>query len=261
MTPDRWHTPRLRRFCFPGTAPGGATMTIQHKTFTAALVSKGEAGGRIMISTAGADRDRDRVMPHGAVIDNYLKNPVVMWGHSYYSPADVIGRTVSLEATDAGIVADFELRPAANDQDPQNIVRLLWDGGWIRTASIGFRPIEHQPNEFGGHDITAWELLEWSLVPIPANADALRLAAKALGATEPGGEGYAPEVDAAKDAAPEAPQEEQPAADVAPPADDGSTGAEEDPDAVAIEQAQELRLAAILADFVSAIRPYLAEVG
>lgn len=235
-------------------------MTIQHKTFAAELVSKGEAGGRIMISTAGADRERDRIMPRGAVVDNYIKNPVVMWGHSYHSPADVIGRTVNLEATDAGIVADFELRPAANDQDPQNIVRLLWDGGWIRTASIGLRPIEMRPNEFGGMDITAWELLEWSLTPIPANADALRLAMKALGTGEPGGEGYVPDADV-KDAAPEPPQADAPPAEDSPASSNGSTGEGVDPDAVAIEQAQELRLSAILADFVSAIRPYLDVVG
>jgi len=230
-------------------------MTIQHKTFTAELVSKSDAGGRIVISTAGCDRDRDRVMPRGAVLDNYQKNPVVMWGHSYYQPSDVIGRTVNLETTDGGIMADFELRPAANDQDPQNIVRLLWDGGWVRTASIGFRPIEMQPNEFGGNDITAWELLEWSLVPIPANADALRLAAKALDAAP-----------VEKDADPPAadPPAAEGKADDTPAVPDTGNDSQGDaphstPDADAIEAAQELRLAAILADFVSAVRPYLSE--
>ena len=231
---------------------------IQHKTFAAEIQQKGDAGGRIVISTAGCDRDRDRVMSRGAVLDNYQKNPVVMWGHSYGAPADVIGRTTNIDVQDGGITADFELRPAANDQDPQNIVRLLWDGGWVRTASIGFRPIEMQPNEFGGNDITAWELLEWSLVPIPANQDALRLAAKALDMTG----------NDTKDAAPDG---DTPAAVVdAPPVDsdgkqdtgndsDGAADAVPDADAInAIEAAQELRLAAILADFVSAIRPYLA---
>ncbi len=230
---------------------------IQHKTFTAEIQQKGDAGGRIVISTAGCDRDRDRVMPRGAVLDNYLKNPVVMWGHSYYSPADVIGRTVNLETNDGGVVADFELRPAANDQDPQNIVRLLWDGGWVRTASIGFRPIEMQPNEFGGNDITAWELLEWSLVPIPANQDALRLAAKALDMDG------APAKDAAPDGDTPAPVVETPEATDGKQDDgiDGDGGtADNTPDATAdaIQAAQELRLAAILAEFVQAISPYLS---
>ena len=245
-------------------------MAIQHKSFTAAIESKGDSGGRIVISTSDVDRDHDRVMPRGAILDNYLKNPVVMWGHSYMSPADMIGRATNLEITESGIVADFELRPAANDQDPQNIVRLLWDGGWVRTASIGFRPIEMAPNEFGGNDIRAWELLEFSLVSVPANQSALRLAAKALdafGAVEPGAQGYAPD-DEQKDAAPEG---DTPAAVVETTPADGKHDAGSDSDGAtppasganadainAVEAAQELRLSAILADFISAIRPYLA---
>lgn len=241
------------------------------KSFYADVVERTGTGGRILITTNACDRDRDRVMPHGVQLDNYLKNPVVMWGHSYDKPSDIIGRTVNLEVTDGGIVAEFELRPAANDQDPQNVVQLLWDGGWIRTASIGFRPLVAEPNEFGGNDFKEWELLEYSLTPIPANAAALRLAAKALdafGAVEPGAQGYAP--DDAKDAAPDG---ETPAAAVveAAPVEDGKQDAGNDSEGAAppisaadadeinaIEAAQELRLAAILADFVSAIRPYLA---
>lgn len=237
-------------------------MTIQHKTFTAELVSKSDAGGRITISTAACDRDRDRVMPRGVLLDNYQKNPVVMWGHSYDKPTDVIGKTTNLEITDSGIVADFELRPAANDQDPQNVVRLLWDGGWIRTASIGFRPVVAEPNEFGGMDFKEWELLEWSITPVPANAAALRLAAKALDA--------APEpdnlihivaefaVNATKEADPPAAEGKADEAAVTDTGNDSQGDAPHStPDADAIEAVQELRLAAILAEFVSAIRPYL----
>lgn len=153
---------------------------MERKTFAAEVVEKATGGGQIRISTAGIDRDRDRVICRGAQAENYLRNPVVQWGHGYYEPWQTIGRTTDLQIGESEIVASFELRPAANDQDPQNIVKLLWDGGWVNTASIGFNPLEWVDNEFGGKDITKWELLEWSLVPIPANQDALRLAAKAL---------------------------------------------------------------------------------
>jgi len=244
-------------------------MTIQHKTFSAEIENDGDGKGCIVISTADVDRDRDRVMPRGAVLDNYQKNPVVMWGHSYDKPTDVIGKTTNLEITDSGIVADFELRPAANDQDPQNVVRLLWDGGWIRTASIGFRPVVAEPNEFGGMDFKEWELLEWSITPVPANAAALRLAAKALDAGDDSAAGdltamlvdaVAPAVAAAmKEADPPAPEGK---ADDTPAVPDTGNDSQDvaphsTPDADAIEAAQELRLAAILADFVSAVRPYL----
>jgi hypothetical protein len=40
-------------------------------------------------------------------------------------------------------------------------------------------------NEVGGKDFVEWELLEISIVPIPANQNALRLAVKALDESEP----------------------------------------------------------------------------
>jgi hypothetical protein len=153
-------------------------MTTKHKTFEIKVLDRRKDGGRIVVSTGSVDRDRDRVFPQGAKTEDYLRNPVVQWGHNYSDPWATVGRTQQLEITETGIVADFTLRPAANDQDPQNIVLLLWDGDWIRTASIGFQPETAVPNDFGGLDFTNWGLLEWSLVPIPANQDALRLAEK-----------------------------------------------------------------------------------
>jgi hypothetical protein len=150
------------------------------KTFNIKVLVKRKDGGRILINTASVDRDRDRVIPAGARTDNYLKNPVVQWGHNYRDPWATVGKSNSLTISDDGIVADFDLRPAANDQDPQAVVLLLWNGDWVRTASIGFIPTAGKPNDAGGTDYSEWELLEWSIVPIPANQDALRLAVKGL---------------------------------------------------------------------------------
>ena len=100
-----------------------------------------ENGGRIRINTDALDRDNDRVYPDGAQFDNYLKNPVVLWGHNYRDAAALIGRTNSIEHTPEYIDVDFDLRDAANESDPQNIVRLLWNQGFVRTASIGFMPL------------------------------------------------------------------------------------------------------------------------
>jgi len=51
-------------------------------------------------------------------------------------------------------------------------------------CSVGFRPSPGFPpksNEFGGFDFTKAKLLEWSLVPVPANSATLRRAAKSAG--------------------------------------------------------------------------------
>jgi HK97 family phage prohead protease len=156
------------------------TATTIYKEFPITMTVTRKNGGRITINTAGLDRDHDRVLPIGAKIDNYLRNPIVQWGHDYRSPWATIGKTTSLEVSPEGIIADFELRPAANESDPQNIIRLLWEGGWVRTASIGFMPVKAKPNDMGGTDFEEWELLEWSVVSVPSNQDALRLALKAL---------------------------------------------------------------------------------
>lgn len=151
-----------------------------HKTIAIEIKEQTENGGKIIISTGDLDRDRDRVKPSGANVTNYLNNPVVQFAHNYSEPWATIGKTVNLEIKPEGLVADFELRPPANEQDPQNIVRLLWEGGWIRTASIGFNPTSAVENEEGGRNFEEWDLLEWSLVPVPANQAALRLTAKAF---------------------------------------------------------------------------------
>lgn len=159
-------------------------MTKNTKTYSIEVKERTKDGGAITVSTSTPDRDSDRVMPAGARIENYLKNPVVQWAHGYSEPWSTIGRTLELDIRDDGIDAEFDLRPPANDADPQNVIRLLWDGAWINAASIGFNPwvggeagiVE---NEFGGWDFLDWELLEWSLVPIPANQEALRLAVAA----------------------------------------------------------------------------------
>lgn len=146
-----------------------------------------EGAYRILITTGSVDREGDRVLPDGVVLDNYKRNPVVMWLHDYTgrtaSQGIPIGRTHTLELAEdgQGIVAEFEF--LQGDEFAER-VKNAWDQGFLRTASIGFRPIRSVENEFGGRDFQQWELLEWSLVPIPMNQDAVRLAFKTLGFDE-----------------------------------------------------------------------------
>lgn len=148
-----------------------------YKILDIKVLDRRKDGGRIVISTGTVDRDKDRVFPQGGKIDDYMRNPVVQFAHNYYDPWATVGRSKTLEVTETGIIADFELRPAANEADPQNIILLLWDKDFIRAASIGFMPETTVPNDLGGVDFVSWSLLEWSICAVPANQDALRLAA------------------------------------------------------------------------------------
>ncbi len=147
-----------------------------HKTFEI----KAAEDGRMIASTPDVDRDKDRVMPNGAKLENFIKNPVLMYGHNYRDPWALIGKVGDLQIDSSGLNFVPELREAANDSDPMTVIRALWDQKLLRAASIGFNPTKWMENEVGGRDFVEWELLEISIVPIPANQNALRLAAKAI---------------------------------------------------------------------------------
>lgn len=127
-----------------------------------------------------AANNRARTEPQldlaGLQFDNYLRNPVVMWAHDAVgrSPSGglPIGRTLSISRTsEGGIVAEFEFL----DDDPfAQRIRNAWDKGFLRAASISWLPLESRPTEGGRLRDIQSELLEWSIVSIPADPDALR---------------------------------------------------------------------------------------
>lgn len=153
-------------------------MTI-HKSATIKLLD-GKASGPwdILISTDRLDRDRDTINQLGWRINDYMKNPVVMWSHDYhgFTPAGgvPIGATSKLAVDAQGLIATFNFRKPANEHDFVNVIRTAWDQEVLRAASVGFNPIERAENEAGGIAFNVQDLLEWSICAIPANADALR---------------------------------------------------------------------------------------
>lgn len=132
-------------------------------------------------STPAVDRDRDRIEPLGLDLTNYRNNPVIVWAHDYRSPHSIIGRAAEMQVSDRDFRIKPEWREPASESDPMHIIRSLIDAKLARALSIGFNPLEFAENEKGGVDYTRAEILEISLVPIPANQEALRLAVKALG--------------------------------------------------------------------------------
>ena len=114
----------------------------------------------------------------GLSTENYFKNPVVMWAHDSEgrSPSGglPVARTVALsKGADGRLVADFEF--LTDDPFAQRI-KNAWDKGFLKAASISWLPVETAPDEGGQWRDTRSELLEWSIVPVPADPDALRRA-------------------------------------------------------------------------------------
>jgi HK97 family phage prohead protease len=130
----------------------------------------GATEAEMVVSTPGRDRMGDRVMLEGADLTRFRRNPVLLWGHeANFLP---IGTVTQLTVEPArGLRARW--RCLVGDAFADR-VKNAWEQGIVRAASIGFMPIEGSPNKLGGYDHRMWELLEISLVPIPANAEATR---------------------------------------------------------------------------------------
>ena len=133
---------------------------------------------RVTIAANEKIRQPPKLDFSGLATENYAKNPVVMWAHDVAGRSESgglpIGRTVKLSKVANGmVVADFEFL----DDDPfAQRVKNAWDKGFLRAASISWLPVEGEPSDEGRWRDTRSELLEWSIVAVPADPDALRAA-------------------------------------------------------------------------------------
>lgn len=154
-------------------------MEPQIRSMSMDIVQRTAVGANRRAVTIAAN-NRARATPElelgGLQFENYRRNPVVMWAHDAVgrSPSGglPIGRTLSINrAPDGGIIAEFEFL----DDDPfAQRIRNAWDKGFLQAASISWLPLESRPAANGGLRDIRSELLEWSIVSVPADPDALR---------------------------------------------------------------------------------------
>jgi HK97 family phage prohead protease len=154
-----------------------------------AAVRKSLAGGvsvvddaartvKFVISDGNVDRDKDIVSPKGWQLDDFRKNPVVVWAHDYTQPP--IGRATSIGLEGDKLVMVAEFQPKALNPFADTIYRMI-KGDWLKGSSVGFKPRDFDYNtERKGVDFHGQDLLEVSVVPIPSNPSALSQA-KAAG--------------------------------------------------------------------------------
>jgi uncharacterized protein len=140
---------------------------------------------KFVISTGSVDRDNDTINPQGWALDAFRSNPIIPWGHDYSRPP--IARAVSVGLEGGALVSVAEFPPAGIYELADQVYGLA-KAGFIKGASVGFRPIEWQFNEARGPfaiDYKQQELLEWSVVSLPSNQEAL-IQAQAKGLSWPG---------------------------------------------------------------------------
>lgn len=124
------------------------------------------------ISTASVDRQSDTIDVTGWDLANYSQNPVVLFAHDQWNPPIAQALATWIESNALKSRAQFverEISPFAY------MIFQLYVGRYMRATSVGFRPLEYSfaEDRKWGINFIRQELLEYSCVPVPANADAL----------------------------------------------------------------------------------------
>jgi HK97 family phage prohead protease len=146
-----------------------AAKTVVHKTH----VSQGH-GLEFILSDATPDRMGDVIDAEGWDLVNFQKNPVALFNHRADFP---IGKWTNLRAVDGRLRGHLQLAPEGTSARIDEIRRLV-DADILRAVSVGFLPIKSEPLTKGGSGLRfrQTELVETSLVAIPANPNALAVA-------------------------------------------------------------------------------------
>jgi HK97 family phage prohead protease len=137
---------------------------------------------RFTISTGSVDRERDTIAIAGWDLANFKNNPVVLWGHD--ASRLPIGRAFDVTIEGGALKASVEFIPDDTPEGGQfaEAVYRLARGGFIAATSVGFRPLKWDYSAdkdrgaddwFPGIDFAEQELVELSIVTVPANPEAL----------------------------------------------------------------------------------------
>lgn len=119
------------------------------------------------------DRMGDVIDQAGWDLKNFMKNPVILWGHNVREERPPIGKALKVWLTGdkkAGTGKQqlmFKVKFDLQDSFAAEIFRKIKDG-FLNTVSVGFIPLEREDNTY-----TKAELLELSVVPVPANPEAV----------------------------------------------------------------------------------------
>jgi HK97 family phage prohead protease len=154
-----------------GTAAGAAVERLGR------VVRAPDDGSRVVsfcFSDGSVDRMGDVINPQGWDTAAFKRNPVCLWAHDATAPP--IGKVRRTYVSGDRFVGDIEFAAPETYEFADTIYRLVQEK-FINAVSVGFMPIEWSWSEDksrpGGIDFERCELLEISVVPIPANANAL----------------------------------------------------------------------------------------
>src|SRR5581483_7516075 len=149
-------------------------MTMLRTLLPAQVKTIGDDEVEVRMSTASRARDGHVLMPRGAQLANYKRNPVFLWNHDVDLPP--VGRSEDIRVDGEQIVTRVRFPPTGISARADEI-RGLTKAGFINGVSVGFDPIDGDPIEptkpRAGMRFTVWDLIECSFCCVPVDAGAL----------------------------------------------------------------------------------------
>lgn len=143
-------------------------------------------------STAAVDRHGTVINMDGWSLENFMANPIAGYQHNVYgdgmcqkdTPDDIIGKWKNIRIEDGKLKMDLQFKPEGRSELADKIFLDVVEG-YLNAVSVGFMALEKNGDEHRMGDPSlgedpnvkyfyGQELLEVSVVNIPANPEALR---------------------------------------------------------------------------------------
>ena len=144
---------------------------IIHKT-----VANTGSGTEFVLSDATVDRMGDIIDPKGWDLKWFKKNPIALFGHDSRFP---IGKWADVRVEGGKLLGKLVFAEEGTSDRIDELIKLVKQG-ILRAVSVGFKPIKSVPIDadrpYDGYRYLEQELLETSLVSVPANPAAIALA-------------------------------------------------------------------------------------
>lgn len=125
-----------------------------------------------VMSDESVDRMGDVIEARGWKLGHFKRNPIALFNHKSDFP---IGHWTNVRVDGDRLVGRLHLLPAGVSERLDEI-RAAVEAGVLRAVSVGFSATKAEPLTTGGVRFKESELVECSLVSVPANPNALQIA-------------------------------------------------------------------------------------
>src|SRR5882672_7290782 len=134
-----------------------------------------------ILSDATPDRYDDIILTAGWKLENFKRNPIALFSHISSFP---IGKWEDVRVEDNALRGSLVLAPKGSS-DRIDELHALIEADVLKAVSVGFTPISYEERKGDKYGLvyTEQELVECSLVSVPANPSAL-IQARSLGISD-----------------------------------------------------------------------------